>query len=398
MARTKSKLHMGRVAVVVAGIVLCGLIVGACAPAFYQWPSLQQLSNQEEINLFNRRVAIEVDNSAAPGGHPSENLVDVPVAVFLDATKIASGPLAAEPAVRFYDKDLNLLAHEVEQWDPDGDSLVWVKVPSLPKDGSTTIYLYYDYRGDELTPSPADVFSNNYAGVWHLAETSPGFYKDSSGNGNHGSLSDGTASFQAPSSTTGKLGRAANFTADNMGIAIPALSANDITEITISMWVAVRDWTSTGRFIFRPNFDVYMTDQDEKMQIEFGASATNIVITATEMVKSNLGDPPWGFYTFLWNGTLPPFGPYHTWGPYTNGVPFAGGSVLLNGGSGTVKGDAGLPSVIGNVNWTATPQRAPDAIIDEVRISTVVRSAHWNYIQYKSMSDTLLTFGAEEEL
>ena len=69
--------------------------------------------------------------------------------------------------------------HEVDTWNPDGESLVWVKLPSM---AHGTKFLF---RWADLNPpvnNKADVWSG-YAGVWHLGEQEPGSYADSSGNG-----------------------------------------------------------------------------------------------------------------------------------------------------------------------------------------------------------------------
>jgi len=395
-------LQLIRLVLFAGAIGAASLIVAACTQPLYRWPSLRELSNQDEIHNFNRRVAIEVDNAARPGGEPSEDLYDVPVAVILEQSKIKVRNLADEPEIRFYDEDLTLLAHEVEQWDPDDSSLVWVKVPRLPKNGSAIIYLYYDYGGDQLSPSPTDVFSNNYAGVWHFSDTTSGFYRDSSGNGRHGSLSGGMVSaFVPPVPTAGKLGGALEYTDDDMGVSIPALSESDTTEITISMWVAVRGWTVAGRFFYRSNFDAYMASSTGKLQVEMKVDesppvGSNIVVTKDNAITVDPSDPEWTLFHFPWDGSIPAMPNSPEYVPFQDGRQIPG--ALSVGGTGTAKGDAGEPMSIGNVHWTVSPQSAPEALFDEVRISTVVRSPHWIYIQYKSMSDALLSFGAEELL
>ena len=69
--------------------------------------------------------------------------------------------------------------HEVDTWNPDGESLVWVKLPSMAH-GTKFLFRW----GDANPPvnNKADVWSG-YAGVWHLGEQEPGSYADSSGNG-----------------------------------------------------------------------------------------------------------------------------------------------------------------------------------------------------------------------
>ena len=63
--------------------------------------------------------------------------------------------------------------HEIEHWDPSGESLVWVRLPELS--GTETKFLFQ--FGDETVaeaPSSAGVWASSaggaYAGVWHFGE------------------------------------------------------------------------------------------------------------------------------------------------------------------------------------------------------------------------------------
>lgn len=66
---------------------------------------------------------------------------------------------------RFYDADGNLLPSEVDTWNPDGESLVWVSVPKLNKD--TVITVCYGIA-DAPAVTSTDVWTNGYVGVWHM--------------------------------------------------------------------------------------------------------------------------------------------------------------------------------------------------------------------------------------
>ncbi len=66
---------------------------------------------------------------------------------------------------RFFDAAGNLLPSEVDTWNPDGESLVWVSVPELNKD--TVITVRYG-NADAPAVTPTDVWTNGYVGVWHM--------------------------------------------------------------------------------------------------------------------------------------------------------------------------------------------------------------------------------------
>ncbi|MGI6099829.1 MAG: DUF2341 domain-containing protein [Kiritimatiellia bacterium] len=85
----------------------------------------------------------------------------------------------------FYDANHNILPHEIDTWNTNGTTLVWVCVPELT--ATTTLRLYFGtpsatppaYTTDGSTWSPA-----NFRGVWHFASiTSGGVTPDSSASG-----------------------------------------------------------------------------------------------------------------------------------------------------------------------------------------------------------------------
>ena len=74
--------------------------------------------------------------------------------------------------LRFADLDGTLLAHDVDEWNPEGESIIWVSVPEF-KPG-TAIALYWDPKpGAELPAvTPSDVWdAAGYCGVWHCGDT-----------------------------------------------------------------------------------------------------------------------------------------------------------------------------------------------------------------------------------
>lgn len=67
----------------------------------------------------------------------------------------------------FTDAAGNAIPHEVDTWDPNGVSLVWVKLPSSAS--GTTVWMFYGNGHSPVLPA-TDVWSA-YVGVWHLRET-----------------------------------------------------------------------------------------------------------------------------------------------------------------------------------------------------------------------------------
>ncbi len=62
--------------------------------------------------------------------------------------------------------------------------------------------------------------------------------------------------------------------------------------------------------------------------------------------------------------------------------------------AGSADSDAATVARIGNIGNDTT--RTFDGVIDEVRLSDVIRSADWMAAQHLSMTDTFITYNAAE--
>ncbi|MBQ1338915.1 MAG: hypothetical protein IIY32_11430, partial [Thermoguttaceae bacterium] len=117
-------------------------------------------------------------------GMVTTTLANFPVLVRLSATRQPG----FDPAdcgegganLRFMLSDGTMLVHEIDWWDPEGESTVWVNVPSLTED--TTIYALWGPKGGYNPPAfdPSETWPD-YVGVWHMNLDGNKVY-DSSGN------------------------------------------------------------------------------------------------------------------------------------------------------------------------------------------------------------------------
>ena len=96
--------------------------------------------------------------------------------------------------------------HEIDEWNPDGESLVWVRLPEM---ASGTAF-QMGWGGTAVAPDPHAVWSD-YAGVWHMNEAS-GTAFDSTTNGLNAVPTAGTNSLSDVSQMVayeqGAVGRA----------------------------------------------------------------------------------------------------------------------------------------------------------------------------------------------
>ena len=66
--------------------------------------------------------------------------------------------------IAFYDADYNMLPYEIETWNPEGESRIWVKVDALTPD----LTLHLCYGADSAVANDPTAVWSAYNGVWHL--------------------------------------------------------------------------------------------------------------------------------------------------------------------------------------------------------------------------------------
>lgn len=89
--------------------------------------------------------------------------------------------------IRFVNDAGTLLAHEIECWNPEGESCIWVSVNKIVG-RTTTIKMLWDINAGKIVHgsySPARIWKQaGYVGVWHFStQNSDGSFPDASGNG-----------------------------------------------------------------------------------------------------------------------------------------------------------------------------------------------------------------------
>ena len=107
---------------------------------------------------------------------------DFPILLRLDSSRIDYAKTQDDgDDLRFTDADGNLLAHEVQDWDEDGTSLVWVEAPEIEGgSASSYLYMYYD-NASAKDGQDAEGVWDGFTAVWHLDETK-GDHDDAGGN------------------------------------------------------------------------------------------------------------------------------------------------------------------------------------------------------------------------
>ena len=128
----------------------------------------------------------------------------------------------------------NALPYELENWDTNGESRLWVRVPSVAE--GTTLTVYY---GTAESVAPSEGMWNGYAGVWHLNEDVDGAQTIADSTANK---LNGTSHASSKARTDGKLGAARGLELDAKNGAMTTVPNSTVLDsvvptFTVSGWV-----------------------------------------------------------------------------------------------------------------------------------------------------------------
>ena len=123
---------------------------------------------QGEWGKWNYCRKLSFDDSAL-----SQSLWEFPVPILLNGERIDYGATGAGGAdLRFWDRTgKERLPHEIENWNVEGSSVVWVRVPRIdPLSQDDAIWMCYGNPDAEDGQAPARVWDDGFLAVWHLAD------------------------------------------------------------------------------------------------------------------------------------------------------------------------------------------------------------------------------------
>jgi hypothetical protein len=171
-------------------------------------------------------------------GNVSSNLTDFPVLVSLASdTDLAADAQGDFDDILFTAADgTTKLSHEIEKYnETTGELVAWVKVPTVSSSADTVFYMYYGNATAGNQQDPTGVWSNGYAGVWHLKEDPSGTapqMNDSTSNALHATS---VGSMTSGNQIGGQIDGALDFDGSDDYL---TSSDYDITgAITVSAWV-----------------------------------------------------------------------------------------------------------------------------------------------------------------
>ncbi|TFF93765.1 DUF2341 domain-containing protein, partial [Candidatus Thorarchaeota archaeon] len=323
------------------------------------------------VPMFQNWKSITIDSTKV-----AEDLTDFPVLIDITDTDLKNDVQADGDDIAFVINGQQV-PHEIEMFDQDSGPteahlVAWVLVPSLSSTVDTTIDMYY---GDSAAPpleKPADVWTNGYAGVWHLNnDPSTDFIRDSSGDIHHGTALNMESGDYL---LTGQVDGALNFDGADERVRIGNIDSDSWNAITVSLWIYTTDSVGDDRGIAKEEGTgggphIFMVGYDAgslKCRI-----TTDTAYTYIEP-GSGVALSTWYYAVMTWDASLS-----------TNEMKiYLNGS--LNGetpNGGSTISDSSIDVMIAD-NFEAT--RSWTGSLDEGRISTVARSANWIATEYNN--------------
>jgi len=321
----------------------------------------------------------------------SVNLANFPMLVDISSnTDLADNAQSNGNDTLFTADNQTKLSHEIEYWNDDGtyvNASIWVNVTSVSSIADTIIWMYYGNLSAVNQEDITGTWNSGYVGVWHLGEgdsTAADFYKDSTISDNDGTLVDGDGdSIQAD----GQIGYCMHFNSDadfiNLG--------NDLAELetlvfTAEYWFDI-DWPfSTYRGILQ----VADTSATHGHCSGIQASEEHFAYlykTITDYI---------GVDTAITDGFH--YSAYDYDGVDTGHKYYE--DALTDTDSGLLDDLDYLGTTICAIGkYDAGSIKYFDGLIDEVRISNVVRNASWLNTSFHTANLTtgFLTVGSEIE-
>ncbi|MCH8475935.1 MAG: DUF2341 domain-containing protein, partial [Opitutales bacterium] len=303
--------------------------------------------------------------------------------------------------LRFFTADGETeLPYEVEIWNPQGESIVWVRVPEV-SGSETTVRMKWNDPDQTTQPgyvTDGSVWAGTFASVWHLGEES-GSRLDAGPSGRHAQVHGPVQQVE------GIVGYASLMDGSDGGTALragehlyPEHQFTDAFHLEGWMWIhpgadirkrelLSQEDTYWGGRGYRLGFD------NEQARIAIGVEAGASSGDGREMQEvdypGGVPEGEWFHVATSWeDGTIR---------TYFNGVLAQESSFDHEI---QYEEEDNLPLVLG-AGWfgqNATQNRSLDGRIDEIRVGSTARSGDWIAATYQNIAetDTFLSFGEVE--
>ena len=339
-------------------------------------------------------ATIAYDGTAAAG-------VPVPLRISEDGIDGFRYADVTESGFEFVDANGNLLPWELDTWDTNGVSIVWVKVPSYA-DGAT-IEARYGATFANVRPAATQVWGG-YTGVWHLGDTNSASAYGSYPNSTAATGIDGEKAEASVADEEGVLGKSVMINPATAkqgegyqlgGVFVPDSGAGSPLDLgntfAISGWFKHKDFDYYWDKIFGKRKKTNNSESPSgAFAIEIANNGSDNNVTAlgsgTATTKLNFRTTlrnVWSHLVFVYDGTACRI--------YQDGT-LVGTSTII------AVADNNAPLCFGNLTGgygDGTGDCAWAGWIDEVRLADGVPSADYLAAEYHAMADAnAVSYGA----
>ena len=344
--------------------------------------------------LFGFRKPITIDRSKLSDPSCAATLTNFPIlykVTDLDLRSTANGgkvTYSTGDDIIFRSSDLSGLDHEIEKYDETtGELIAWVRIPSLNTNvaaSDTVIYIYYGNSDvASSTQNVSAVWDSNYVGVWHLDESpaNGGSHFDSTSNANNGTWND--VDGLGNSNATGQIDGANDFDGSDDYIQTTSSELKTADNLTLSAWIKADATSFAHHIIWEGQAGGNGWGAEEEMHLSIGEYTTVGVNDRLSFFLGNIGDPATNTdvlalatdFTDVTNRNFVAV-------TASNLGTSPAAELFLNGAS--VATDTGTTALTTRSLWDTNlrigrddSSRYFDGVIDEIRISNIVRTACW---------------------
>lgn len=285
------------------------------------------------------------------------------------------------------------LPAEREIYTATGNYIGWINVTNVSHTADTTIYVAYGDSGISSDPNSdgtygaTSTWDSNYKGVWHLPNGTSLTANDSTSNGANGTITGVTAAVgEIDGGGLWHGGSTTDIVSAPYTAGVPVIS-------TISAWMYVSAYDGTTRKLWSID---YNSSGGEVMLIQMTSAPAFQFSTA---YYANSG---------AWTITQPSTGAWHLVTVsldqssvsnvpafYVDGVAQSLTTVSTPSGSPTL-----TTSTLMDIGNRSDKTRAFNGYIDEVRLSTTIRSADWIKTEYNNQKNpnSFYAVGSEQSV
>ncbi len=191
------------------------------------------------------------------------------------------------------------LSFDLDIFNPNGETLVWVKVPSF----SATTELEVFYSGiDNYENNPANVWTS-YAGVWHFSPADVGATEilDATENGLVGAITGEVSVYDGEDSVAGM---GALYTTNKIKVPDYDVYLDDLSKFSVSGWFKL-PLQSNGyaTFFYKKNGGNWADRNGWYIEMSQSKTKANLVLDNTSTLYFNDVSQNWNYFNVVSDGT-----------------------------------------------------------------------------------------------